>query len=252
MRSCCQRTLLILVCVELITITDRERGHVLLCSVFLLVDSNDGLPLPGSSDSIDNHNSMTDPFMISIFTTEESLVIRLQRHMDVLSSHQQSVFSDTTFMFAWHFPGLPFFSSSSSSSCFSSSSSSVSSPAYLSGRNVSVVVQRSRQTCGDRHTAGFFTSEWVIWECEGVCVRARVWVTFFFSFPSIWYVKSDQEVWCCDSREEGRRTMAPCLFAGLVAWEAPRWRARFFFFFFFCSFCSCWRLGQVSFNASFS
>lgn len=52
---------------------------------------------------------------------------------------------------------------------------------------------------------------------------------------------------CCDSREERRHTMAPCLFPGLVAWEAPRWRARFFF----CSFCSCWMLGQVSFNDTF-
>lgn len=83
---------------------------------------------------------------------------------------------------------------------------------------------------------------------ESVRVCVCLCVGHFFSFPSFWYVKSDQEVWCCDSREEGRRTMAPCLCPGLVAWEAPRWRVRFFF----CSFWSCWMLGQVSFNESFS
>lgn len=34
--------------------------------------------------------------------------------------------------------------------------------AYLTGRNVTVVVTRNRQTCGNRHPAGCVTSERVI------------------------------------------------------------------------------------------
>lgn len=116
-----------------------------------------------------------------------------------------------------------------------SASPSLCRAAYLTSRNAIVLQLRSRQTCGDRLTVDCITSEWVIWVSLRVCEGF-----FFFFFPFHLRVRSNQEVWCCDSTEGNRHTMALCLPLSLVTWKAPGWRP-------LCCCCCCWPLwlGQV-------